>query len=49
MAGSVWMREDQSETDFFDGAPSPVNGKVTLGDEPEIGYNLKLPEGPTVA
>ena len=43
------MREDQPETDFFDGAASPVNGRVTLGDEPGIGYNVKLPEGPTVA
>ena len=40
----VWMRHDQPETEFFDGAPSPVDGKVTLGDQPGIGYNLKLPE-----
>ena len=45
----VWMRDDQPETEFFDGAPSPVDGKVTLNDQPGIGYNLRLAKGPTVA
>lgn len=40
----IWMRDDQPEMEFFDGAPSPVNGMVTLGDQPGIGYNLRLPE-----
>ncbi len=45
----VWMGDGQPEPEFFDGAPSPVNGVVTLGDQPGVGYKLKLPEDPTVA
>ena len=44
----VWMRDGQPETEFFDGAPSPVDGMVTLGDQPGVGYKLKLPEGQAV-
>ena len=43
----VWMREDQPEVGFFDGAPSPVNGMVSLSDEPGMGYRLNLPESST--
>ncbi len=39
----IWMRPEHSETDFFDGAPVPQNGNVTISDEPGLGYKFIFP------
>ena len=39
----IWMRPEHSETDFFDGAPAPQNGNVTISDEPGLGYKFNFP------
>ena len=39
----VWMRPESSETDFFDGAPMPRNGNITISDDPGVGYRFNFP------
>ena len=36
----VWMKPEHSETGFFDGAPIPQGGNITISDEPGIGYKF---------
>lgn len=36
----VWLRPEHSENEFFDGAPIPRDGHVTIPDEPGIGYRF---------
>ena len=38
----VWMRPEHSETDFFDGAPIPRGGNVTISDGPGMGYKFNF-------
>ena len=39
----VWMKPEHSEKDFFDGAPVPEGGNVTISGEPGIGYKFNFP------
>ena len=38
----VWMKPEHSETVFFDGAPIPRGGNVTVSDEPGVGFKFDL-------
>ena len=39
----VWMKHEHAETEFFDGAPPPQGGNVTISDEPGMGYRFNFP------
>ena len=39
----VWMKPQHSETEFFDGAPVPHGGSITISDDPGIGYRFDFP------
>lgn len=45
----VWMRPEHHEKDFFDGAPTPRGGFVTLSDRPGMGYSFNIDTGKTVS
>ena len=36
----VWMKPEHAETEFFDGAPMPRGGNVTISDDPGMGYKF---------
>ena len=38
----VWMKPEHSEAVFFDGAPIPRGGNVTVSDEPGVGFKFDL-------